>query len=66
MMNSTEVFLGSEGVRTSGGSEERGVSEWVEDAARIPVVIVRRVVSGIAWERQSLQKYLFVNRKKVV
>lgn len=51
MMNSTEVFLGSEGVGTSGGSEERVVSEGVEDAALIPVVVVRRVVFGLAWGR---------------
>lgn len=51
MMNSTEVFLGSEGVGTSGRSEEGGVPEWVEDAARIPVVVVRRVVFGLAWGR---------------
>lgn len=66
MKNSTEVFLGSEGVGTSGGSEEGGVPEGVEDAALIPVVVVRRVVFGHAWGKQSLQKYLFVNRKKVV
>lgn len=51
MMNSTEVFLGSEGVGTSGRSEEGGVPEGVEDAVLIPVVVVRRVVFGLAWGR---------------
>lgn len=51
MMNSTEVFLGSEGVGTAGGPVEGGVPTGVEDAACIPVVVVRKVVFGLAWGR---------------
>ena len=54
MMTSTKVFLGSERMETSGGPVERGVPEWVEDAARNPVLVVGRVVPGHAWGRQSL------------
>lgn len=54
MMTSTKVFLGFERMETSGGPVERGVPEWVEDAARIPVLVVGRVVLGHAWGRQSL------------
>lgn len=51
MMTSTKVFLGSERMETSGGPVERGVTEWVEDAARIPVLVVGKVVLGLSWGR---------------
>lgn len=51
MMDSTEVFLGSEGVGTAGGPVEGGIPIGVEDAACIPVVVVRKVVFGLAWGR---------------
>lgn len=51
MMTSTKVFLGSEGMETSGGPVERGVLEGVEDAARNPVLVVGKVVLGLSWGR---------------
>lgn len=63
MVSRTEVFLGSEGMETSGGpvgggvlvygrvAMTGGVPEGVEDAPRISVPVVRRVVLGLAWGR---------------
>lgn len=50
-MTSTEVFLGSGGIGAFGGPVEEGVHERVEDAARIPVLVVRWVVLGLAFGR---------------
>lgn len=57
------MFLGSEGMETSGGpvgggvlvygrvAMTGGVPEGVENAPRISVPVVRRVVLGLAWGR---------------